>query len=57
MTLTSAADSSGFSVLGRPRFFASSLSSEIDSPRRLRLRETFAGGGLWSIASLVGVVV
>jgi hypothetical protein len=45
--LTSAVDSSGFSVLGRPLLFEpSSLSSDKDSPLRFRLREALAGVGL-----------
>jgi hypothetical protein len=44
MILTSAVDSSGFSVLGRPLLFKpSSLSSDKDSPLRFRLRVTLAG--------------
>jgi hypothetical protein len=44
ITLTSAVDSSGFSVLGRPLLFEpSSLSSDKDSPLRFRLREALVG--------------
>lgn len=50
--LTSAAEASSFSVLGRPRFFkSSSLFSDKESPPRLRLRAVFAGGLLCSIVS------
>lgn len=45
--LTSAVDSSGFSVLGRPLLFEpSSLSSDKDSALRFRLRGALAGAGL-----------
>ena len=48
--LTSAADASGFSVLGRPRFLrSSSLFSDKESAARLRLRVLLAGAVLRSI--------
>jgi hypothetical protein len=47
MRLTSAVDSSGFSVLGRPLLLEpSSLSSDKDSALRFRLRKAFADAGL-----------
>jgi len=48
--LTSAADASGFSVLGRPRFLrSSSLFSDKESAARFRLRVALVGVGLRSM--------
>jgi hypothetical protein len=52
MRLTSAVDSSGFSVFGRPLLLEpSSLSSDKDSALRFRLRGAFAGAELTFIVN------